>query len=44
MFVTDFGGSIYSADLNGSHKRVLAYAQGNLTGVAYAAFTSTEKR
>jgi hypothetical protein len=43
MFVTDFGGSIYSAELNGSRKRVLAYAQGNLTGVAYAEFTSTEK-
>ena len=36
MFVTDFGGSIYVAALDGSRKRTLAYAQGNLTGVAYA--------
>jgi sugar lactone lactonase YvrE len=43
MFVTDLGGSIYSAELNGSRKQVLAYAQGNLTGVAYAEFPSTEK-
>jgi sugar lactone lactonase YvrE len=43
MFVTDLAGSVYSAKLNGSQKRVLAYAQGNLTGVAYAEITSTEK-
>ena len=36
MFVTDFGGSIYSARLDGSQKRTLLYAQGNLTGIAYA--------
>jgi hypothetical protein len=36
MFVTDLAGSVYCAKLNGSQKRVLAYAQGNLTGVAYA--------
>ncbi|MET3521866.1 3-hydroxyacyl-CoA dehydrogenase [Mesorhizobium abyssinicae] len=36
MFVTDFGGSVYSAKLDGSAKRVLLYAQGNLTGIAYA--------
>jgi len=36
MFVTDFGGSIYSARLDGSDKRMLLFAQGNLTGVAYA--------
>jgi hypothetical protein len=44
MFVTDLAGSVYSAKLNGSEKRVLAYAQGNLSGVAYAETTSTEKR
>ena len=43
MFVTDLGGSVYCARLNGSQKRVLAYAQGNLSGVAYADITSTEK-
>ena len=35
MFVTDFGGSVYSADLDGKNKRNFLYAQGNLTGLAY---------
>jgi hypothetical protein len=37
MFLTDLGGSIYAARLDGSEKRVLLFGQGNLTGVAYAA-------
>jgi len=36
MFVTDLGGSIYSAKLDGLDKKTLLYAQGNLTGIAYA--------
>jgi len=36
MFVTDLAGSIYSADLNGKNERNFLYAQGNLTGIAYA--------
>jgi len=36
MFVTDFAGSIYSAHLDGSGERNFLYAQGNLTGIAYA--------
>jgi hypothetical protein len=36
MFVTDFGGSVYSADLDGKNERNFLYAQGNLTGIAYA--------
>jgi hypothetical protein len=36
MFVTDLAGSIYCAHLNGSEKRLIAMAQGNLTGIAYA--------
>jgi hypothetical protein len=36
MFLTDFGGSIYSARLNGLEERNFLYAQGNLTGIAYA--------
>ena len=36
LFVTDFGGSIYRAALDGSDRRTLLYAQGNLTGIAYA--------
>jgi hypothetical protein len=36
MFVTDFAGSIYSARLDGSGERNFLFAQGNLTGIAYA--------
>ena len=36
MFVTDFGGSLYSAYFDGSDKKLLLYAEGNLTGIAYA--------
>jgi sugar lactone lactonase YvrE len=36
MFLTDLAGSIYSAKLDGSNERVLQYAEGNLTGIAYA--------
>ena len=35
-FVTDFAGSVYSADLDGKNERNFLYAQGNLTGIAYA--------
>src|ERR1700761_64486 len=36
MFVTDLGGSAYSADLDGKNPRNFLFAQGNLTGIAYA--------
>ena len=36
MFMTDLGGSIYCARLDGSERRTIAAAQGNLTGIAYA--------
>jgi DNA-binding beta-propeller fold protein YncE len=35
MFVTDFAGSVYSANLDGSNKKTLLVAEGNLTGIAY---------
>ena len=35
MFITDLAGSIYSARLDGSNKKLLLAAQGNLTGIAY---------
>jgi hypothetical protein len=35
MFVTDFGGSVYSANLDGSNQKTLLVAEGNLTGIAY---------
>ncbi len=40
MFFGDLGGSVYSAKLDGSEKKTLLIAQGNLTGVAYADLTS----
>ena len=36
MFVTDLGGSLYAAQLDGSKERTLLFAQGNLSGVAFA--------
>jgi hypothetical protein len=36
MFITDFGGSVYSANLDESNRRTLLFAEGNLTGIAYA--------
>jgi len=36
MFITDLGGSVYSANLDGSNKKMLFFAEGNLTGIAYA--------
>jgi hypothetical protein len=36
MFVTDLAGSVYSANLDGSNKKAVIFAQGNLTGIAYA--------
>jgi hypothetical protein len=36
MFLTDLGGSVYSANLDGSNKKTLFFGQGNLTGIAYA--------
>jgi hypothetical protein len=36
MFMTDLGGSVYSARLDGSDRKTLLYAQGNLSGIAYA--------
>jgi DNA-binding beta-propeller fold protein YncE len=35
MFITDLAGSVYSAGLDGSNRRTLLGAQGNLTGIAY---------
>src|SRR3954470_5522186 len=36
MFVTDLAGNIFSAKLDGTEKKPLLVAQGNLTGIAYA--------
>lgn len=35
MFITDLAGSVYSASVDGSNRRTLLGAQGNLTGIAF---------
>ena len=35
MFMTDLGGSVYSSNLDGSNKKNIVFAQGNLSGIAY---------
>jgi DNA-binding beta-propeller fold protein YncE len=42
MFITDFGGSVYSANLDGSDPKTLLIAEGNLTGIAYVELPATE--
>jgi DNA-binding beta-propeller fold protein YncE len=37
LYVTDLGGSVYSASLDGSARRVLQVAMGNLAGIAFVA-------
>jgi DNA-binding beta-propeller fold protein YncE len=41
MFITDFGGSVYSANLDGSNAKTLLIAEGNLTGIAYVELPAT---
>src|SRR3984957_6920621 len=36
MFLTDLGGSVYRCNLDGSEKKVILFAEGNLSGIAYA--------
>jgi hypothetical protein len=36
MFLTDLGGSVYSATLDGANKKTVLMAEGNLSGIAYA--------
>jgi DNA-binding beta-propeller fold protein YncE len=43
MFVTDLGGSVYSLNVDGSKPKVLLFAQGNLSGIAYAEVNAKEK-
>jgi len=40
MFLTDLGGSVYSANLDGSNAKNLLFAQGNLSGIAYVEFSA----
>ncbi|GDY79617.1 hypothetical protein SAV31267_091020 [Streptomyces avermitilis] len=36
MYVTDLAGNVYAAGLDGSNRREILVAQGNLTGIAHA--------
>jgi hypothetical protein len=36
MYVTDLGGNVYSARLDGSDRRAILTGQGSLTGIAFA--------
>ena len=40
MFITDLAGSVYSANLDGSNKKNLLAAEGNLSGIAYVELPS----
>jgi hypothetical protein len=42
MFVTDLGGNVHAADLDGSNRREVLVVQGNLTGIAYAEVAAQE--
>jgi sugar lactone lactonase YvrE len=42
MFMTDLAGSLYTAKLDGSEMRTLLFAQGNLTGIAFAELPQQE--
>jgi hypothetical protein len=42
MFLTDLGGSVYSANLDGSNKKTVLAAGGNLTGIVYAEIPAAE--
>ena len=35
MFITDLAGTVYCANLDGSNKKTLLFAEGNLTGITY---------
>jgi DNA-binding beta-propeller fold protein YncE len=43
MFMTDLGGSVYSSSLDGSNQKPIMFAQGNLSGIAYAEIPAEAK-
>src|SRR6201981_403258 len=43
MFLTDLGGSVYSANLDGSNKKTVLMAEGNLTGIVYAGVPAAQR-
>jgi sugar lactone lactonase YvrE len=43
MFITDLAGNIFTANLDGTEKKPVLVAQGNLTGIAYAEIPGSAK-
>jgi hypothetical protein len=43
MFMTDLGGSVYSSNMDGSNNKTIVFAQGNLSGIAYAELPAEAK-
>jgi hypothetical protein len=43
MFMTDLGGSAYCCSLDGSNRKTILFAQGNLSGIAYAEIPAEAK-
>jgi hypothetical protein len=41
--MTDLGGSVYSSSLDGSNRKNILIAQGNLSGIAYAEIPAEAK-
>jgi hypothetical protein len=44
IFMTDLGGSVYSANLDGSNKKNFLFAQGNLSGITYVEIPSASEK
>jgi DNA-binding beta-propeller fold protein YncE len=44
MFMTDLAGSVYRSGLDGANPKMLQFAKGNLTGIAYAEIPSTSEK
>ena len=44
MFMTDLGGSVYSCGLDGTNSKMLEFAKGNLSGIAYAEIPATSEK
>jgi hypothetical protein len=42
MFVTDLAGTVHTANLDGSNRKVVQAVQGNLTGITYVEFPAQD--
>jgi sugar lactone lactonase YvrE len=44
MFMTDLGGSVYSSGLDGSNRKNILFAEGNLSGITYVEIPAEAER